>query len=245
MHDAIADAFARHQRIGFQFSGGRDSTAALFVLRPYWDRITTIYYVDTGDMWPETRRVIEQTQALVGRKFVRIQTDVVRYRREVGLPSDVVPSRATPLGRAVYGGSLSVVNRFDCCWVNIMRPMHLRMLDDGITLIVRGTRREDYATMPAKTGDTDGRTELLLPVEDWSTQQVDDYIAANNLPKSPMYAAGAGHGSDCMHCTAWWDDGRLPYLREHYPRIFEEVDGQMSVIRAAIDAELATGFKER
>ena len=48
--EAAAHAVARHEKIGFQFSGGRDSVAALHVMRPHWDRMA-IYITDTGDTW--------------------------------------------------------------------------------------------------------------------------------------------------------------------------------------------------
>lgn len=231
--DPVFGAVLRHDRIGFQFSGGRDSTAALHVLQPYWDRLT-IYTLDTGDMWPETRAVTERMQEIVGREFNFIKGDVQRYWREVGRPFDVVPAGATPLGRAIYGDKGGIVSRFDCCGTNLMRPMHQRMLDDGITLIVRGTRAEDYARMPTRSGFADGSVELLYPIEDWTTEQVDAYIAEHGLPKSALYAAGAGHGSDCMHCTAWWDDGRLPYLRQHYPAIYGDVMVHMDRMGEAV-----------
>ena len=220
--EAAAHAVARHEKIGFQFSGGRDSVAALHVMRPHWDRMA-IYITDTGDTWLETRAVTERMQEIVGREFTVITSDVHAYQQEHGWPFDVVPASATPLGRAIGGGQGAIVSRFDCCAANVMWPMHQRMLDDGITLIVRGTRATDYATPPTRSGFTDGTVELLYPIEDWTTEQVDAYVEAHGLPNLPMYAAGATGSSPCLHCTAWWSDGRLPYLRQHHPAIYGDV----------------------
>ena len=78
---------------------------------------------------------------------------------------------------------------------------------------------------------SDNQFEYLYPIESWSDAQVAEYIEHHQLPVSPIYAAGAPHGSDCLHCTAWWDDGRLPYLREHYRWRFS---GSSAMLRACM-----------
>ncbi|WP_196933715.1 methyltransferase domain-containing protein, partial [Pseudacidovorax intermedius] len=84
----------RHRgRVGFQFSGGRDSTAALYLLRDRWADMT-IYHLDTGDQFPETREVARRVRADVeaaGGRFEVIETDVRARREAVGFPSDLVP----------------------------------------------------------------------------------------------------------------------------------------------------------
>lgn len=228
-----ADVFARHARIGFQFSGGRDSTAALHVLRPFWPRMA-IYTVDTGDRWPETVDVIRDMERLVGRPFTVIESNAPAYWRVMGRPSDVVPANRTPIGMAIKDGGEPVSDRFACCMANLMRPMHERMAADGITLIVRGTRAADYEIPPVLSGDNDGCFEYLYPVESWSDEQVNQYIEQHGLPLSPVYAEGSQHGSDCLHCTAWWDDGRLPYLSRHYPVVFKQFERHIALVREAI-----------
>lgn len=230
--EAAVEAFSHHTRIAFQFSGGRDSTAALHVLRLLWDKMT-IYTLNTGDAWPETLRVTDAMEQLVGREFTVIRSDAPAYWRVMGNPSDVVPTGRTPMGLLVNGGA-PISDRFACCTANIMRPMHERMAADGITLIVRGTRAADYEVPPVLSGERDDQFEYLYPIEDWSDAQVAEYIEHHQLPVSPVYAAGAPHGSDCLHCTAWWDDGRLPYLREHYPVAFQRFERHVARVHDAI-----------
>jgi len=230
--EAAVEAFSHHTRIAFQFSGGRDSTAALHVLRLLWDKMT-IYTLNTGDAWPETLRVTDAMEQLVGREFTVIRSDAPAYWRVMGNPSDVVPTGRTPMGLLVNGGA-PISDRFACCTANIMRPMHERMAADGITLIVRGTRAADYEVPPVLSGERDDQFEYLYPIESWSDAQVAEYIEHHQLPVSPVYAAGAPHGSDCLHCTAWWDDGRLPYLREHYPVAFQRFERHVARVHDAI-----------
>lgn len=210
----VESAFARHDRIGFQFSGGRDSTAALYLLRPYWDRMT-VYHLDTGDQFPETRAVVEAVERDV--QVVRVVSNVRADREQHGIPSDLVPVDNGFFGRKVSGQKLKVQSRYDCCYRSLMKPMHDRMLEDGITLLVRGQRDNDYSSQPMRSGDVQNGQEVLYPIQEWDAEMVMQYITDNNLPVAPFYERGMSHGSDCMGCTAWWDDGHGEYLRKHHP----------------------------
>jgi 3'-phosphoadenosine 5'-phosphosulfate sulfotransferase (PAPS reductase)/FAD synthetase/ubiquinone/menaquinone biosynthesis C-methylase UbiE len=233
--DDTAAAFNRHARIGFQFSGGRDSTAALFLLRPYWDRMV-VYHVDTGDQFPETRAVVDKVAQSV--PIVRVHSDVPALRTEHGMPSDLVPVDNTELGRMVSGRTVKLQSRYECCWRGIMQPMHERMVADGITLLVRGQRDDEYATQPLRSGQSGNGFEVLYPIQSWSGEQVTAYLKDHGLPIADFYEYGAPHGSDCMGCTAWWDDGRVPLLRRH-PQAFEAYQRNMKTIRIEIDRQYA------
>lgn len=232
--DHIVSAFERHQNVAFQFSGGRDSTAALFALRPFWNRMR-IYHVDSGEQFPETRRVVAEVAQYVPIEV--IVSDVEAIRKEHGLPSDLVPSDNTPFGRMVSGREVRITGRYDCCWRTLMEPMHRRMVQDGITLIVRGQRDEDYAVPPMRSGEQAHGVEVLYPIQDWTTADVDAYLQENGLPTAAFYANGMPHGSDCMGCTAWWDDRRATYLREFHPLVFYRYTQRMNMIRTEIDRQ--------
>lgn len=234
-HAAIEAALARHERVGFQLSGGRDSTAALYAMRPYWGRMT-VYTLDTGDRFPETAAVIDAIEADLGSPVVRIETSVEYVREHIGLASDLAPTaNATELGRMVSGEELRIIDRYECCWHAVMAPMHQRMLDDGITLIVRGQRDSDYARTPTRSGDGDGERELLYPIQHWSDADVMDFITRCDLPVAAFYAEGLKTAPECMSCTAWWDEGRFEYLRKHHPDTHAAVKVRMRQIKIAVD----------
>lgn len=236
--DAIASAFNRHTRIGFQFSGGRDSTAALFQLREYWGCMT-IYHTDTGDQFPETREVVRQVEAMTG-PIVRVLGDVASVRQIHGLASDLVPVDNIDFGRKVSGRELKIISRYDCCYRSLMQPMHQRLMADGITLIIRGQRDEDYVQHPLRSGGVQDGIEVLYPIQDWTGQQVSDYLNTNGLPIAPFYAEGVQRAPECMSCTAWWDEGRAQYLRDHHPEAFSTYASSMKRIRIEIDRQYAS-----
>ncbi|BDT68541.1 2-methoxy-6-polyprenyl-1,4-benzoquinol methylase, mitochondrial [Comamonadaceae bacterium OS-1] len=213
--DDVAAAFGRHDRIAFQFSGGRDSTAALYLLRPYWDQMT-VYHLDTGDQFPETRAVVEAVERDV--PIVRILSDVASLRNLHGMPSDVVPVDNQEFGALVSGKVIKIQGRYDCCARALMFPMHDRMRADGITLLVRGQRDDEYASPPLRSGDATGGFEVLYPIQSWTGADVSAYLVERGLPIAQFYAKGVRRAPECMGCTAWWDEGRARYLREHYPQ---------------------------
>lgn len=240
--DPVASAFARHERIAFQFSGGRDSTAALYVLRPYW-KYMDLYHLDTQDQFPETREVFQQVAAeftaATGRPPRVIVGDVHAVRAEHGLASDLVPVDTTAIGRMVSGRATKIISRYECCARSLMQPMHQRMLADGITLIVRGQRDDEYDAPPKRSGDVEGGVEVLYPIQSWSAGQVQEYLQVNSLPIAAFYLRGMKRAPECMGCTAWWDEGRAGYLREHHPQAFATYAGRMKTIRIEIDRQYA------
>ncbi|MNX68833.1 hypothetical protein D3C86_1000310 [compost metagenome] len=234
--------WARHAgHVAFQFSGGRDSTTALYKLRSRWSEMT-VYHVDTGDQFPEARAVVQQVFADLAAADVAVITltgNVALTRERIGYPSDVVPTDCTEIGRMVSGSGLKLIDRYQCCALNLMNPLHAQMRDDGITLIVRGQRDDEYAAPPMRSGDSADGFEVLYPIQSWSAAQVDEYIRAHALPVAPFYAAGTRRAPECMGCTAWWDEGRAQYMRQHHPEQHRVVMARMADIKEAIGKQLA------
>jgi 3'-phosphoadenosine 5'-phosphosulfate sulfotransferase (PAPS reductase)/FAD synthetase len=206
----------RHPRAALQFSGGKDSLALVYLLRPHWDKLT-IYHVDTGDLLPEVREIVDMVAAMVP-DFRRIETDSDRWMASVGMPSDLVPTTSTPAGLAIGASQQRIVDRFDCCAINIMAPMHQRMVEDGVTLVIRGTKRADLARLPHEGGDTGMGYELWLPLLDWSHDDVFAYLKEVGAPICRVYENGV-QAPECATCPAWWSEGRAAYLKKYHPAL--------------------------
>lgn len=234
--DYINDAFRRHEKVAFHFSGGRDSTAALYAMHDYWDRMA-VYHVDTCDQFPETAAVVDEVERDIG-KLIRIKSDVNEVRQQFGMPSDIVPvDNQDGLGRAVSGRELRLIPRYECCARTLMVPMHQRMTADGITLIVRGQRDSEFTNPLARSGYRDGNYELMFPIQEWTDQEVMSYLKGNELPLAPYYDAGMRQAPECIGCTAWWGEGRLKYLSEHHPLEHMRAAGWMRQVKEEIDRQ--------
>ena len=81
------------------FSGGKDSLALVYLLRPHWDKLT-LYHLDTGDLLPEVREIVDTVEEMVP-SFVRVETDAVGWAKINGLPSDLLPTSSTMMGRVI------------------------------------------------------------------------------------------------------------------------------------------------
>lgn len=227
-----------YRRVALQFSGGKDSLACLLLLRDagMLDAVT-VYWLNTLDGCPETLGIVAWARAFIPH-FVEVRQDAPAWRREFGDPVDLVPASAHALGVAYGLGQRKLVNRFDCCWHNLMVPMHTRMLADRVDLVIRGTKVADTGAVPAEGPQPD--YDILLPLRDWSHQQVFDFLDARGAPSNPIYEHASGISApECMTCTAWWDDGKAAYLRARHPGRLSEYRASLAQVRGALRAHLA------
>lgn len=227
----VEDVLARHERVALQFSGGKDSMACLYLLRSWLDRIT-VYWVNTGDALPETVAAIKRCRAFIPH-FEEVRSDVKAWRGENGMPSDLVPTFATPMGRLFGMSELKVVDRFTCCTANVMLPMFARMKADGVTCIIRGQKLADAARVPLRSGDVSDGFEFFYPLELWSDNEVIAYLKAQGAPLHPCYESGTV-GVDCAHCTAWWDESHFEFIRKHHPDLHATVMRDVRLISKAV-----------
>lgn len=233
----------QHEKIAFQFSGGRDSLAALYLLRPHWD-LFTVYHLDTGDQFPEVQEIVRQVEAEVPR-FVRIPGRVAESIATHGWPSDLVPiAHHTFVGRAVSGESLKIQDRYDCCFRSLMAPLHERMAADGVTLVIRGQRDADYTAPVTRSGFKENGTEFYYPLQDWSADNVMDYLKSIGVEPAPFYSHGMKTSPDCMHCSAWWDENRAQYLKRFHPGSYQIYTDRLRVLQEAVAPAVALLHRE-
>lgn len=190
--------FEKHERIALQFSGGKDSLACLFLLQDYWDKLT-VFWVNTGATFRETRDLMEFVRNTVP-NFVEIKSDVMAHQEEFGFPVDLLPVSRTPLGRTLDGHSkLRMQSTLSCCAANIWGPMVAAMQEFKPTLIIRGQRADDFRKAPLRSGDIHDGIQYLLPVQNWTSEQVKEYLG----DKLPGYYRTVNVSLDCWSCTGY------------------------------------------
>lgn len=233
-----------HNRIGLHFSGGKDSLAVAYLLREHWDRLT-FYHVDAGDLLPEVREIVDDMERQVP-CFVRIASNSRAWGEANGLPSDLVPHTGT-LPAKLMGAKTLISSRYECCGHNLWLPMHARMVEDGISLVIRGTKRCDMPKLPAVSGDTSMGYEIWLPIEDWSHERVFAYLREVGAPLCRVYETMT-NAPECATCTAWWTEGRAAYLAKHHPELSAAYRAKLAIVAAevtpvwaSLQAEMAHG----
>lgn len=232
MHDTIS----RHQRIALQLSGGKDSLACLYLMRPFWDRLT-VYWCNTGDPFPETVAQMERIRAEVPH-FVEIAGRQPKVVAEFGIPTDILTASSTPMGIAGAGTGVLMQDRYSCCLRSFMLPMHERMVADGITLIVRGQKNADRLKGPLRSGMVDAGIEYLFPIEGWTDRQVMDFLREQGV-KAPRFYQLLKSAPDCVTCSAWWEEGFSKYLKRYHHEQYQEVQRRLDVIREAVGPHIA------
>lgn len=231
----------RHGKGALMFSGGKDSTAVLWLLRDHLPRLT-VYHVDTGDLLPEVRAVVDAVRPMCP-NFVHIKGDVRGWIAQYGMPTDILPYSTHGIGVAMGQNKGNLVTRYQCCFTNLMFPAWDRIKQDGHTLVIRGTKTCDLPRLPATTGDSAEGIELWLPIADWSHKDVFAYLEGNNAPISTIYSH-VTNAPECARCSAWWGEKRAAYLREHHPALFEDYRRDLRVIGDALAAPIADLARE-
>lgn len=227
-----APIFIRHERIALQVSGGKDSLATLYAMRPWWDRLC-VYWLNTGDAFPETVALMNRIRADVPH-FVEIAGRQKAIVAADGWPSDVVPQAYTSEGNFAFGPTpFKVQSRLSCCFRALMLPMQERMFEHGVTCIIRGKRSSEKDKSPSRTGTVLSGIETVYPIWDWSEEDVFAFLASDgiDLPDSYRYAS---HSLDCMSCSAWWGEGLSRFLEARYPAQHVEYVRRISLIKAAV-----------
>jgi phosphoadenosine phosphosulfate reductase len=236
----IAQRLAGH-KVALQLSGGKDSLACLQLLVDHLDDLT-VYWTNPGDAYPETLRVIEYAKAKCPH-FVEIRTDIQAWRAVHGVASDLIPTSCTHMGMMAGESTMKVTDRMHCCYSNIMLPMHQRMLADGITMIIRGVRADDPCVSPTKDGDVIDGIEFFYPVYGWSADDVLEYLMECGAPISPVYDYLEGC-PDCLHCTAWLNEGRGEYLKTFHPDAHRQYVITLKEIGGYVNRHLEQLLKE-
>lgn len=231
----------RHERIALQFSGGRDSIACLYLMKPYWDRLT-VYWLDGGAAYPETVALMRDIEKLVPR-FVRIEGKQPQIIAEHGYPTDILPVSATPMGVSGSGGGELMQDRYSCCLRSIMMPMHDRMIADGITLLIRGQKNADRLKSVVRSGDVLDGFEFLFPIQDWTASQVMKYLREQKAP-IPRFYEMLNSAPDCMNCSAYWEEQALSYQKRYHYAQFLENQERLNIIRVAVDQHIHAFNKE-
>ena len=225
-----------HYKYAINFSGGRDSLALLSYMTPLKDQ-SIVVWVDAGGTLPEVENLI--LSSVKGWNFVRIVTNSWQWIELNGLPSEIVPIWFNADGAVISGNKKEISSCLTCCYENIMKPLHEISKQLGVSHIVRGQRRSDKLKSPIESGFIDSGITYLFPLQDWTDEQVNDYLKYNNVDLPEWYKYG-NKGFDCWHCTGYKSesDGLHKYLAKHHAEKYSFVENGLNRIRNRIAESL-------
>lgn len=218
------DFFSRygHKKVALELSFGKDSAACLWLTKQWWDQIVVIW-CSPGRPVPAAVEYMAQVAKMVP-NFVMLRGEQQTWVEERGHPTDALPFEATPLYRQSTGDHSNVRLSFvgDCCRENLWIPMHQYVMRHDFEAIIRGQRQADRLKSPVHSGEIHDGIEYFFPVENWSDQEVVDYLG-DRIPAP--YKEGVESSIDCANCTAYSSHrkGLQAYLDRHLPLVGEEV----------------------
>ncbi len=153
----------------------------------------TIFYLDTGLLFPETYELINQAEERYGFKAVRVATDM-----DLGTQA------------VQYGDALWATNPDQCCQIRKVLPLQ-QYLKDQIAWIT-GIRRDQTAqrkSAPVVGWDDRHQLVKLNPLAAWSAKDVFRYLVKNQVPYNPLHDYGY-LSIGCVPCTRPIKPGENP-----------------------------------
>ena len=157
-----------------------------------------VFTLDTGRLHQETYNMMDRVRDRYGVKLEVLFPDEGEVRK-------MVESKGLNL---FYE---SIENRHECCGVRKVKP--LQKLLAGLDAWVTGLRRDQWASRTnlkkVENDDANGGILKLNPIADWSQEQLDDYVKANNVPQHQLYSKGFT-SIGCLPCTRATQPGENP-----------------------------------
>lgn len=215
------------------FSGGKDSLACLYLNKHRWDSIFVLW-LNTGAVDDQTYSYMMGWKKLLPH-FVELKSDQPQNVATYGWPVDVLPVNNTSIGKEITGEEGPKMQSYlDCCAANIWMPIHFGLKGLGVTKAIKGQRNDDAKKSTSRDGDTRDGITFEMPIQDWTEEQVYDYLKSVGAELAPAYVSGEKTGRDCWDCTAYLGDNstRIMNLPEEKKR---EVLRRIGIIRASIE----------
>jgi len=174
-------------RVAFSTSLGLEDQAILNAIAAS-DSGIDVLTLDTGRHFPETLETIDASERRYGLNIRVVAPDAGEVEALVARDG-------------IYGFRLAVENRLSCCEVRKVRPLKRALVGaQGWITGLRRSQSTERTQTPFAAWDTEHGLLKVNPIADWSLEQLEAYIAANNVPINPLHAKGFP-SIGCQPCT--------------------------------------------
>jgi phosphoadenosine phosphosulfate reductase len=169
-----------HGRLGDRLvattSFGLQAAVMLHLIHEHAPKIP-IVFIDTGYLFPETYRYIEQLSGLLDKLDLRIYQPAV------------TAARMEALWGRLWEGGREDMDRY--AMLTKIEPMNRALRDIGADVWLSGLRRSQSKTRSDRPFiERQKKTLKAYPILDWADAQVDSYFRQHDLPRHPLAAEG-------------------------------------------------------
>lgn len=220
-------------KLGLAFSGGKDSLACLLLNKKRLSEIT-VFFVNTGKMYPETQKLVDYAKSIAP-NFIEIIVDQQGQNDYWGIPSDVVPINWTVPGQTyTCAKTVKIQSYLQCCFENISIPLHNAAKEYGITHLIRGQRNDEDTKATSRNGDEVEGLIYLHPIEEWTAFEVLSYISKHM--ELPAHYNLKHSSLDCFDCTAYQKDTKdvSLYRESNHPELHKQFLARKEKLDSAI-----------
>ena len=211
--------------VAFSTSLGLEDQALLHAIAQTGLGAVDVFTLDTGRHFPETLETIDASERRYGLRIRLVTPEAADLKELVARDG-------------VLGFRLSVEARKACCEVRKVRPLRRALADAGTW--ITGLRRGQSAgrgDLPFAEWSAEYGLVKVNPLADWTLEQLEAYIEANDIPVNPLHARGFP-SIGCQPCTRairqgediragrwWWEqaDGKECGLHDNPRRARKEV----------------------
>ena len=174
-------------RVTFSTSLGLEDQAILHAIATSGAGID-VFTLDTGRHFPETLETLDESQRRYGLNIRVVAPDA----REL---------EALVARDGIYGFRLAVENRIACCDVRKVRPLRRALAGaQGWVTGLRRSQSSERSETPFAAWDAQHGLIKVNPIADWTLEQLQAYVAANNVPINPLHDKGFP-SIGCQPCT--------------------------------------------
>lgn len=174
-------------RLAFSTSLGLEDQAVLHAVAHSGVPID-VFTLDTGRHFPETLETLAASEHRYGLRI-----------RVVFPQASEVESLVARDG--IMGFRASIENRKACCDIRKVRPLNRALAGAGGWMTgLRRSQSSGRSDVPFAEADTGLALVKVNPIADWSLRDVENYIAAYNIPTNPLHARGFP-SIGCQPCT--------------------------------------------
>jgi 3'-phosphoadenosine 5'-phosphosulfate sulfotransferase (PAPS reductase)/FAD synthetase len=232
------------------FSGGKDSTVMLDIIRRFVDKNVPAVFCNTGNEYPEVVKFVRQTDNVtVIRPEIHIRQIIEKYgfplisKEQSQYIRQAKHTNSEKLRNIRLYGSINGIGKiaerwkhliqapFDvseqCCDRMKKKPFHKFCKQTGMYPVIGTMASESRLRFQKwlKHGCNSFETNLIAsyPLSIWTENDIWDYIRKFNLPYSPIYDTGIKR-TGCMFCGFGCHikgDRRFYVLKENKPEIYE------------------------